>query len=90
MSSDNWLIMALFSGSLTAELVSERMTKDLVINVLKSAYLRADKPTGVLLHSDIGSQYCSYDYQSLIKKYGFVGSMSRKGNCCDSAPMEAF
>ncbi|MCX7842270.1 MAG: integrase core domain-containing protein [Clostridia bacterium] len=36
------------------------------------------------------SQYCSNDYQSLIGKYGIVCSMSRKGNCWDNAPMEAF
>lgn len=70
--------------------MSERMTKDLVINALNSAYLRAGKPNGVVLHSDRGSQYSSKDYQKLIKKYGFVCSMSRKGNCWDNAPMESF
>ena len=34
--------------------------------------------------------YCSNDYQNLIKEYGFVCSMSRKGNCWDNAPMESF
>lgn len=70
--------------------MSERMTKDLVITALNSAYLRTGKPKGVILHSDRGSQYCSNDYQKMIKKYEFVCSMSRKGNCWDNAPMEAF
>lgn len=67
---------------------NEKMTKELVINALNDAYTRAGKPTGVILHSDRGSQYCSHDYQYLIKKYGFACSMSRKGNCWDNAPME--
>lgn len=70
--------------------MSERMTKELVINALNDAYQRAGRPKGVILHSDRGSQYCSHDYQLLLKKYGFVCSMSRKGNCWDNAPMESF
>ncbi|MBU5592620.1 DDE-type integrase/transposase/recombinase [Clostridium sp. MSJ-4] len=70
--------------------MSERMAKELVINALKDAYQQAGKPTGVILHSDRGSQYCSNDYQDLIKKYQFVCSMSPKGNCWDNAPMESF
>lgn len=93
-TDEGWLyiagIMDLCGQKIVGLSMSERMTKDLVINALKSAYLRVGKPTGVLLHSDRGSQYCSHDYQNLIKKYGFVCSMSRKGNCWDNAPMEAF
>lgn len=93
-TDEGWLyiagVMDLCGQKIVGLSMSERMTKDLVINALRSAYLRAGKPTGVLLHSDRGSQYCSKDYQKLIKKYGFVCSMSRKGNCWDNAPMEAF
>jgi putative transposase len=60
------------SGKIVRLLMSERMTKDLVILALESAYLNVGKPTGVILHSDRGSQYYSTDYQNLIKKYGFM------------------
>jgi len=43
-----------------------------------------------LIHSAPGSQYCSNEYQNLLKRHGFICSMSRKGNCWDNAPMEAF
>lgn len=66
------------------------MTKELVIRAFNDAYQRIGKPTGVILHSDRGSQYCSNDYQELIKSRGFICSMSRKGNCWDNAPMESF
>jgi len=37
-----------------------------------------------------GNQYCSHDYQKLLRKYGFKASMSGRGNCYDNAAMEAF
>lgn len=93
-TDEGWLYIAgildLCGQKIVGLSMSERMTKDLVITALNSAYQRAGKPTGVILHSDRGSQYCSIDYQNLIKKYGFTCSMSRKGNCWDNAPMESF
>lgn len=93
-TNEGWLyiagIMDLCGQKIVGLSMSERMTKDLVINALNSAYLRTGKPKGVILHSDRGSQYCSNEYQDLIRKYEFVCSMSRKGNCWDNAPMEAF
>ena len=47
-------------------------------------------PTGVMLHSDRGSQYCSGAYQNLMTKYQLVCSMSGKGNCYDNACAESF
>jgi putative transposase len=42
------------------------------------------------LHSDRGSQYTSWEYQKRLWAGGIIGSMSRKGNCWDNAPMESF
>ena len=93
-TDEGWLyiaaVMDLYGQKIVGFSMGERMTKELVINALKSAWLHTGRPSGVLLHSDRGSQYCSYDYQSLLKKYAFICSMSRKGNCWDNAPMEAF
>ena len=46
--------------------------------------------TGLMLHSDQGSQYASHEYQTLLKQYGMIYSMSRKGNCWDNTVMECF
>tara|TARA_R110001599_G_scaffold353781_1_gene597597 strand:- start:4981 stop:5328 length:348 start_codon:yes stop_codon:yes gene_type:complete len=46
--------------------------------------------TGLVVHSDRGSQYASRDYRRLLKAHGFVGSMSRKGDCWDNAVAESF
>ncbi len=93
-TDEGWLyiaaIMDLCGQKIIGLSMSERMTKDLVINTLNDAYQRSGKPIGAILHSDRGSQYCSNEYQYLLKKYDFVCSMSRKGNCWDNAPMESF
>jgi putative transposase len=70
--------------------MGDRMKKELVIQCLKQAQGRSCNPKGVLLHSDRGSQYCSKEYQNLLKKDGYICSMSRKGNYWDNAPMESF
>lgn len=54
------------------------------------AFWRRGFPRGVLFHSDRGSQYCSNDYQKMLKSFGFICSMSRKGNCWDNAVAESF
>jgi len=83
-------IMDLYGQKIIGLSMDKRMTKELVINTLKDAYQRAGKPKDVILHSDRGSQYCSHNYQNILKKYGFTCSMSRRGNCWDNAPMESF
>lgn len=93
-TDEGWLyiagVMDLYGQKIVGLSMGERMTKDLVITALENAYRRSGRPRGVLIHSDRGSQYCSHDYQNLIKQYSFTCSMSRKGNCWDNAPMEAF
>lgn len=93
-TEEGWLYVAgildLCGGKMVGLSMSDRMTKDLVINALHDAYRTGGKPQKTILHSDRGSQYCSYAYQKQLKEYGYVCSMSRKGNCWDNAPMESF
>jgi putative transposase len=45
---------------------------------------------GSIHHSDRGSQYCSVDYQALLRKRGILIPMSGRGNCCDNSMVETF
>jgi len=45
---------------------------------------------GLMIHSDRGVQYASQEFKSCLKNYGFIQSMSRKGNCWDNAVAESF
>lgn len=93
-TEEGWLyiagVMDLCGQKIVGLSMGERMTKELVITALENAYLRSGRAPGALVHSDRGSQYCSKEYQKRLKKYGYLCSMSRKGNCWDNAPMEAF
>lgn len=93
-TDEGWLYVAgiidLCGRDVAGWSMGDRMTKGLVIACLKQARGRRGNPRGVLLHSDRGSQYCSNDYQKMLKEHGYICSMSRKGNCWDNAPMESF
>jgi len=93
-TDEGWLYLAtvldLCGKDVAGWAMSERMTKQLVINALRQAKMRRGNPEGVLTHSDRGSQYCSSDYQKELSKDGFICSMSRKGNVYDNSPMESF
>ena len=66
------------------------MTAQLVCNALRMA-IRNHKPfQNLIVHSDRGSLYCRHEYRNILEKYGFQGSMSKKGDCFDNAPIESF
>ncbi len=82
--------MDLASRRIVGWSLSARMQADLVCQALKSAYWRRKPAPGLIMHTDRGSQYASAIHRGLIKDYGIVQSMSRKGNCWDNSPMESF
>jgi putative transposase len=51
---------------------------------------RLKSSDSVILHSDQGSQYSSYDYIKLAKEHNITLSMSRRGDCYDNAVAESF
>ena len=93
-TTEGWLYLAvvidLFSRSVVGWAMNKQMTRQLVVNALTMAVQRRRPPSGVIFHSDRGSQYASGDFQKLLTKHGMRCSMSRKGNCWDNAPVESF
>ena len=93
-TDEGWLYLAgikdLFNGELVGYAMNERMTVKLVMQALFCATASKHPEKGLIAHSDRGSQYCAHDYQKLLKQFGLVTSMSRKGDCYDNAPMESF
>ena len=91
---EGWLYLAvvldLHSRRVIGWAVSNRMKRDLAIRALDMAIALRRPPKGCIHHSDRGSQYCSHDYQKILRKHGFKVSMSGKGNCYDNAAMETF
>ncbi len=91
---EGWLYLAvvldLHSRRVIGWAVSNRMKRDLAIRALNMAIALRRPPKGCIHHSDRGSQYCSHDYQKVLRQHGFKVSMSGKGNCYDNAAMETF
>ena len=93
-TDEGWLYLAvvleLYSRRVIGWAISERMTATLVCDALVMALWHRKVPTGVTVHSDRGSQYCSAVYQELLNKHQLVCSMSKKGDCYDNAAMESW
>ena len=93
-TAEGWLYLAvlidLFSRRVVGWAVSDRLKKDLALRALRMALVTRHPPSGLIHHSDRGSQYCSIDYQAVLRKHGLLISMSGKGNCYDNAVVETF
>lgn len=93
-TAEGWLylagVMDLHGRKLVGWAMDSRMKTELIVSALKQAIGRTGASTGLIVHSDRGVQYASKEYQQLLKKHGFICSMSRKGNCYDNSPMESF
>ena len=64
------------------------MIKQPVINALKEAYENEQPNAGCIFHSDQGSQYCSQAFQEILQECQLRSS--RRAQCWDNAPAEAF
>ena len=91
---EGWLYLAvvldLHSRRVIGWAVSSRMKRDLAVRALNMAIALRRPSKGCIHHSDRGSQYCSHDYQKLLRLHDFKVSMSGKGNCYDNAAVETF
>ena len=93
-TQEGWLYLAviidLYSRKVVGWSMGSRMKAQLVCDALRMAIWQKRPGAGLIVHSDRGSQYASKDYRRLLKAHGFVGSMSRKGDCWDNAVAESF
>ncbi|WP_265588162.1 IS3 family transposase [Candidatus Methylospira mobilis] len=93
-TDESWLYLAvvleLFSRKVLSWVIAERMTATLVGDALMMALWLRHLPTGVIVHSDRGSQYCLNAYQALLAKHQLICSMSKKGDCYDNGSMEGW
>lgn len=93
-TDEGWLylavVMDLYSRRVVGHGMSASLERSLVIEAFSMARRRRRPESGLLHHSDQGSQYASEDYQGDLSAAGCLPSMSRRGNCWDNAPVESF
>jgi putative transposase len=69
---------------------SRKMTVDIVLDALDNAVQAQNPAPGLILHTDLGTQYTSEAFQERLKKYEMIPSFSRKGCPYDNACIESF
>lgn len=84
-------VIDLFSGRLVGWSIAEHMKAELVRDALAAAVAaRGGDVSGVIFHSDRGSQYTSNLVAEYCRDQGIRRSMGRRGVCWDNAAAESF
>jgi len=84
------VILDAYSRRVIGWALDRTMEDDLTLAALRMALANRNVGSGLVHHSDRGSQYASNDYTDLLKDNDITISMSRKGNPWDNAACESF
>jgi transposase InsO family protein len=91
---DGWAylssIMDLHTKKIIAWNLGKNMETGLVLKTLTHAIETHGKAEGLILHSDLGSQYTSVEYEKCLETLGISHSFSKKGCPYDNACIESF
>lgn len=75
------VVIDLYSRKVVGWSMGSRMKAQLVCDALTMAIWLRKTGAGLIVHTDRGAQYASHEKRQLLNIHGFVGSMSRKGDC---------
>ena len=83
-------ILDLYDRKIVAYKISKHNNLNIVVDTLNEAIAKRKDVHGLIIHSDQGFQYTSYEYKAICESNGIQISMSRKGTPIDDSPMESF
>jgi len=93
-TKEGWLYLAsiidVFSRTIVGWAMDDNMRKELAIAALTMATAARRPGSGLIHHSDRGSQYASKAYRDALDDCEIACSMSGVGNCYDNAMKESF
>ena len=91
---DGWTylasVMDFHSKKIIGYSYDSTMSTDLAVKAVENACLNVKNTSGIILQSDLGTQYTSYQFEKLIESKNIIHSFSRKGNPYDNASIESF
>ena len=83
-------IMDLFSRKIIAFRLSARINTDLAVATLEDAIRTRGVSSGVMFHTDRGSQFTAKRFRQFLDQHNMIRSFSAKGYPYDNAVMECF
>ncbi|KRS12213.1 putative transposase OrfB [Roseovarius indicus] len=91
---EGWLYLCVAIDLISRRVVGwsaqSRMTTDLALQALLMAVWRRKPTDQIMVHSDLGSQFTSREWQTFLRQHNLEPGMSRRGNCHDNAVAESF
>jgi len=82
-------ILDCFDGQIVGLAMDNNMRKELCVTAFEQA-CRRYSASGMIFHTDRGSQYTSHVFRESLEFRGAIQSMSGTGRCYDNARMESF
>ena len=93
-TGEGWLYLAsivdVFSRRVVGWSMAAHMKTSLVLSALTMALKARHPASGLVHHSDRGSQYASKAHRKVLEVHGIACSMSRAADCYDNALKESF
>jgi len=83
------VVLDVYSRRSVGWAMAEHLRSELVIEAVEMARWQR-RPTGVIHHSDQGSQYTSLAFGRRLREGGMTASMGSRGDCFDNAMAESF
>jgi len=91
---EGWLylasVMDCYSRRIVGWAIADHLRAELVTDALEMAVARRRPDTGLVHHSDQGSQYTSLVFTRRCRSVGIDVSMGSRGDCFDNAVLESF
>lgn len=93
-SWEGWLYLVavqdLYSRRIVGWAMADHMRAELVTDALQMALAHRRPDSGLIWHSDQGSQFVSLDFGQKARAAGIAQSMGSRGDCFDNAVAESF
>jgi len=83
-----FLVTDLHSRKIISHVVADNLKAENACLALNKALQTVSDPSGIIHHSDHGSQYCSKVYQNILAKNNLKCSMTGPNRCYDNAVAE--
>lgn len=83
-----YLVTDMYSRKIISYVVADSLKAKHACSALLQAISTVDNPEGIIHHSDHGSQYCSEEYQKILRRHHMLCSMTGVARCYDNAVAE--